>query len=172
MCNFRALHDYLYIIQELFLISFGKVSIVEIRFWKASFLEWSDTRNHLLLPRKQLYVHVYINRDQNQVLVSKSASLTTPLKSFFAANISTAFPPAYVNCFDVYFILLKILEVFTIKSCSVHVFHFIPSNEPSLHRTLFLSRKSWTEWDTFLGAPLLTSVKISLSERQLLYIVK
>ena len=105
------------IIQELFLISFGKVSVVGIRIWKASF--WSDTGNYLLLPRWQLYVHVYINRDQNQLLVSKSASLPTTLKLFLAANISTAFPPAYVNCFDVYFISLKILEVYTIKSCSV-----------------------------------------------------
>ena len=55
------------------------------------------------------------------VLVSKSASLPTTLKLFFPANIiSTAFPPAYVNCFDVYLILLKVLEVFTIKSCSMY----------------------------------------------------
>ena len=109
------------------------------------------------------------------VLISKSASLVTTLKLFFAANISTAFPPAYVNCFDVYFILLKILEVYTIKPCSVYFISYRQMNH-FLHRTLFLSRKlkARTESDMFLGAPyvLLTSVKISLSERKLLCIVK
>ena len=62
------------------------------------------------------------------VLVSQSASLPTTLKLLFAANISTAFPPSYVNCFDVYFILLKVLEVFTIKSCSVYFISYHQMN--------------------------------------------
>lgn len=63
------------IIQELFLISFAKVSIVGIRFWKASLFKWNDTRNYLLLPRQQLYVHVNVNRDQNYWYTSQNRPL-------------------------------------------------------------------------------------------------
>ena len=82
------------------------------------------------------------------VLISKSASLATTLKLiFFAANISTAFPPAYVNCFDVYFILLKILEVYTIKSCSVFFISYRQMNH--LYIEHCSCRKARTESDMF-----------------------
>ena len=63
---------------------------------------------YFLLPQQQLYVHLYVNRDQNYFKwhSSPNPSLPTTLKLFFAANISTAFPPAYVSCFDVYFFIL------------------------------------------------------------------
>ena len=87
------------------------------------------------------------------VLVSKSASLPTTLKLFFAANISTAFPPSYVNCFDVYFILLKIFEVFTIKSCSVYFISYRQMNHFCIEYCSY-GGQACTEWDMFLRASL------------------
>ena len=52
------------LLRTLSLISFAKVSIGGIRFSKASCFEWSDTRKYFLLPRRQFYLHVYVNRDQ------------------------------------------------------------------------------------------------------------
>ena len=46
----------------------AKVSVGGIRLSKASFFEWSDTtgeKQYLSLPLQQLYVHLYVNRDQN-----------------------------------------------------------------------------------------------------------
>ena len=79
----------------------------------------------------------------------------------------------YVNCFDVYFILLKILEVYAIKPCSVYFISYRQMNHLCIEHCCCRG-KARTESDMFLGAPyvLLTSVKISLSERKLLYIVK
>ena len=134
-------------------IIFAKVWIVGIRFSKASCFQWIDVRKYLPLPRRQLYVHVYVNRDQNQWYSSQNPSLFTALKLFFAANIIAAFPPAYVDCFDVYLILSKDPWGFH-SQVMFGVFHFKLSSEPSLHRTLFpFSSMRGMKSDMFLGAP-------------------
>ena len=58
----------------------------------------------LSLPRQQLYVHLYVSRDQNyfEWHSTPNPSLPTTLKLFFAAKNSTAFLPHYVSCFDVF----------------------------------------------------------------------
>ena len=73
------------------------------------------------------------------VLISKSASLATTLKLFFAAQHCI---PARL-CQLLWCLFQFIKDPWGLHNQAMFgVFHFIPSNEPSLHRTLFLSRKS------------------------------
>ena len=140
-----------------------------------SLIFWMERCRELFISSSVATLCTRLRQQRSKLiaLISKSASLPTPLKLFFAANIDRHCIPACLYVNDVYFILLKILEVYTIKPCSVYFISYRQMKHLCIEHCS-CRWKARTESDMFLGAPyvLLTSVKISLSERKLLYMVK